>query len=152
MLSRIPQRLELPFQPSTDGCRFALQTKSTCWQWPRPSSTQTWSQACWAQWNTTNDSLLLLCWLMLSTPAYKRREDNRLQGVCTEHSPTERELTNLKGPWENAGYLHCGVVQGFVLYHIFIQEDFEGIDPDFHWRLAPVPLFKPHGLLKDLLE
>lgn len=66
------------------------------------------------------------------------------------HRKTDPRPT--RGFKKSAEYLPCGVIQGFVLYHIFIQEDFEGIDPDFNWRLTPVPLLKPHGLLQNLLE
>lgn len=43
-------------------------------------------------------------------------------------------------------------VQGFVLSHELIQEDFKGVDPHCDGRLPPVPLLLSHGLLQDVLK
>lgn len=49
-------------------------------------------------------------------------------------------------------YLAQRAVQRFVLSHELIQENFEGVDPHSDWRLSPVPLLLPHGLLQDVLK
>lgn len=43
-------------------------------------------------------------------------------------------------------------VQRFVFSHELIEENLEGVDPNFHWRLPPVPLLLPHGLFQDVLK
>ena len=49
-------------------------------------------------------------------------------------------------------YLAEDGVQGLVLCHELIQEDFEGVDPHLNGRLPPVSLLLAHGLLQDVLK
>lgn len=49
-------------------------------------------------------------------------------------------------------YLAHAAVQRFVLGHELVQKDFEGVDPNFDRRLAPVSLLLTHVFLQDLLK